>query len=56
MHLYTFLEVLGSFLYIDGTFLAGTNKGTLLVSVSQDGCGQFVLFAIVVFDSENSEI
>ena len=42
-------------LYLDGTFLAGTNKGTLLVAVSQDGCDQLVLIAIAIVESENSE-
>lgn len=40
-------------LYIDGTFLVGPNKGTLLVAISQDSCDQLVLMAIGIVESEN---
>lgn len=41
-------------MYVDGTFLAGPNKGTLLVAVSQDSCDQLVLIAVAVVESENT--
>ena len=40
---------------IDGTFLAGPNKGTLLVAVAQDGKDQLVLIAFAIVESENCD-
>jgi hypothetical protein len=42
-------------IYVDGTFLIGANKGTLLVAVSQDSCDCLVLLAFAIVESENSE-
>ncbi|KAF7685599.1 Protein FAR-RED IMPAIRED RESPONSE 1 [Cucumispora dikerogammari] len=42
-------------LYLDGTFLTGPNKGTLLVAVSQDACDQLFLISVAIVESENSE-
>ena len=38
---------------VDGTFLAGPNKGTLLVAVAQDGAEQILLLAYAIVESEN---
>ena len=42
------------FISVDGTFLSGPNKGTLLTAVSQDGKDQLVLLAFAIVESENS--
>ncbi|KAF7687815.1 hypothetical protein CDIK_2986 [Cucumispora dikerogammari] len=42
-------------LYYDGTFLTGSNKGTLLVAASQDACDQLFLISVAIVESENSE-
>ncbi|KAF7689112.1 hypothetical protein CDIK_2867, partial [Cucumispora dikerogammari] len=41
--------------YLDGTFLTGPNKGTLLVEVSQYACDQLFLILVAIVESENSE-
>ncbi len=38
---------------VDGTFLSGPNKGTLLIAVAQDGKDQLVLLAFAIVESEN---
>ena len=42
------------FISVDGTFLSGPNKGTLLTAVAQDGKDQLVLLAFAIVESENS--
>jgi len=49
-----FFEFSRKMIYIDGTFLSGPNKGTLLVAVSQDSCDQLVPIAFGIVESENS--
>ncbi|KAF7701668.1 hypothetical protein CDIK_0619 [Cucumispora dikerogammari] len=41
-------------LYLDGTFLSGPNKGTLLVAVSQVACDQLFLISVATVESKNS--
>jgi hypothetical protein len=50
-----FFERSRKLLYVDGTFLAGPNKSTLLVAVSQDSCDQLVLISIGAVESENAD-
>ena len=38
---------------VNGTFLSGPNKGTLLVAVVQDGYENLVLLAFAIVESEN---
>lgn len=40
---------------VDGTFLAGPNKGTLLVAVAQDRNDRLVLLDFAIVESENTD-
>ena len=49
----TFYRYSRKMITVDGTFLAGPNKGTLLVAVAQDGNEKLVLLAYAIVESEN---